>query len=87
VLSHATAERIPSRVVAVGRKVYVRATETVYLRTKPEIARFIEGTGLIPSCQGAAAELAYAGAWGAEDPDLADSDGSRGPALRGGTVP
>jgi hypothetical protein len=77
VLSHATADRIPSRVVAVGQEVYARATETIQLRTKPEVARFFEGTELIPPHEGAAAELAYAGAWGAEDPDLADSDGSR----------
>jgi S-adenosyl methyltransferase len=76
-LSHGTADRIPSRAVDRGRQVYERATETVHPRSKREIARFFEGTELVPPYPGAAADLTFAGEWGAEDPALADSDGSR----------
>ena len=32
---------------------------------------------LVPPYDGAPAEVSFAGVWGAEDPDLADSEGSR----------
>jgi hypothetical protein len=78
VLSHAAADRIPSRVVAVGHGVYARAAEAIHLRTNDQNARFfVEGTELVPPCEGGPAELACAGAWEAEGPGLAGSDGPR----------
>jgi hypothetical protein len=76
-LSHATADRIPTRVVQVGQDVYAKSSEEIHLRTRAEIEPFFDGMQLVPPYSGAAPALAYVGEWGAEDPALADSDGSR----------
>jgi hypothetical protein len=57
--------------------VYARATEQLHLRTRAEVEGFFDGLELVPPYQGAAAAVTYVGEWGAEDPELADSDGSR----------
>jgi hypothetical protein len=46
-------------------------------RTRAEVDRFFTGLDIIPPYEGAKPEVAYIGLWGAEDPDLADDDGSR----------
>ena len=76
-LSHATADNVPERGVRAGLSVYKRATENIYLRPRAEVERFFTGLELIPPWPGAAPRLVFMGEWGAEDPQLADSDGSR----------
>ncbi len=46
-------------------------------RTRAEVERFFVGLDIVPPYDGAKPEVAYIGLWGAEDPDLADDDGSR----------
>jgi S-adenosyl methyltransferase len=46
-------------------------------RTRAEVDRFFTGLDIVPPYEGAKPEVAYIGLWGAEDPDLADDDGSR----------
>jgi hypothetical protein len=46
-------------------------------RTRAEVERFFTGLDIVPPYDGAKPEVAYIGLWGAEDPDLADDDGSR----------
>jgi hypothetical protein len=41
------------------------------------VERFFEGLELVPPYPGADAAVCHAGLWGAEDPEAADSDGSR----------
>jgi hypothetical protein len=41
------------------------------------VERFFEGLEMEAPYQGGAPGLAFMGEWGAEDPELADSDGSR----------
>ncbi|MFA1548967.1 SAM-dependent methyltransferase [Actinomadura chokoriensis] len=48
-----------------------------YPRSRAEIERYFTGLEIVPPYEGAAAEVCYFGEWGAEDPDAADSDGSR----------
>jgi hypothetical protein len=76
-LSHATADQKPPAAVRTLLDVYARATEQLYLRTRAEVEGFFDGLELVPPYQGAAAAVTYVGEWGAEDPELADSDGSR----------
>jgi len=41
------------------------------------VERYFGGLELVPPYEGAVAAVTYVGEWGAEDPELADSDGSR----------
>jgi hypothetical protein len=48
----------------------------VYPRSRAETERFFAGLEIVPPYQGAAPAITHIGLWGAEDPDLADSEGS-----------
>jgi hypothetical protein len=76
-LSHITADQKPPAAVQAIRGIYANATEQIYLRTRAEVERFFDGLELVPPYEGGAAAVTYVGEWGAEDPDMADSDGSR----------
>jgi hypothetical protein len=76
-LSHATADKAPPRSVEAGRETYASASQQLHFRSQAEVARFFDGLDLVPPYPGAEPGLAYVGQWGAEDPLLADSDGSR----------
>ena len=76
-LSHVTADNVPDRGVQTGLSVYQQATENIYLRPKAEVERFFTGLDLVPPWPGEPPRLVFFGEWGAEDPRLADSDGSR----------
>jgi S-adenosyl methyltransferase len=77
VLSHGTSDKIPPQTVNAIYEVYARASEMVYMRERAEVERFFEGLELVQPYGGAGSVLTYVGEWGAEDPALADSDGSR----------
>jgi len=74
-LSHVTHEGLPPRLVRAGQEAYARA-QGIYPRSRAEIARFFAGLEIVPPYPGAARTVTHLGMWGAEDPDLADSDGS-----------
>jgi hypothetical protein len=76
-LSHITADQKPPAAVQTIRDIYADATEQVYPRSRAEVERFFDGLELVPPYEGSAAAVTYVGEWGAEDPDMADSDGSR----------
>jgi len=64
----------------VDRIVEVYATSSIPLnsaRTKADIGRFFEGLEIVPPYQGAKPELTSVGLWDCEDPEAAESDGSR----------
>jgi hypothetical protein len=77
VLSHITADQKPPAAVQAILDIYENATEQMYMRTRAEVERFFDGLELLPPYPGAAARVTYVGEWGAEDAELADSDGSR----------
>lgn len=52
-------------------------TQQMYLRSKAEVQRFFGGLELVAPYQGAAPAVVHMGLWGREDPELADSGGSR----------
>ena len=76
-LSHLTGDQKPPQAAAGFQAAFDTATEHLYLRSKPEVERFFDRLQLVPPYQGAEPGLSYAGVWGAEDPEAADTDGSR----------
>jgi S-adenosyl methyltransferase len=74
-LSHITHEGLPPRLVEEGVQVYKQA-DGVYPRSRQQIERFFSGLELIPPYPGAEPAITHIGLWGAEAPELADSDGS-----------
>jgi hypothetical protein len=75
-LSHATMDQIPPRMVAAALEMYQRAAHPLYPRTRADVERFFGGLELVPAQPGGDASVGFVGAWGAEDPAAADSDGS-----------
>jgi S-adenosyl methyltransferase len=76
-LSHATADKLPPRSVQAMYDTYEHASSRIYLRTRDEMERFFAGMEMVPPYGGADPGVSYVGVWGAEDPEAADSDGSR----------
>ena len=76
-LSHLTDDAKPPLAVDGFRRVFDHATEQMHFRSKAQIARFFDGLELVPPYVGAPPSITYSGLWGAEDVQLADSDGSR----------
>lgn len=76
-LSHLTDDAKPPLAVDAFRRVFDHATEQMHFRSKAQVTRFFEGLEIVPPYVGATPELTYSGLWGAEDVQLADSDGSR----------
>jgi S-adenosyl methyltransferase len=74
-LSHVTHEGLPPRLVQAGQQAYARA-QGIFPRSRAEIERFFTGLEILPPYPGAALAVTHLGLWGAEDPELADSDGS-----------
>lgn len=77
VLSHITADKLPPRSVQAMYDLYSHANEHMHLRSRHEVERFFEALEIEPPYEGAAAAVTYTGHWGAEEPELADSEGSR----------
>ncbi len=77
-LSHLTSDHKPPRAVREFRRVFNRATEQMHFRSRAEVERLFEGLNMVsahdPEAPG---RLCYVGDWEAEDPAMADSDGSR----------
>jgi hypothetical protein len=76
-LSHITGDRLPPQAVRRGTEVYGKAAQSAHPRSRADVARFFDGLELVPPWSGAEPALAFPGTWGAEDPEAADSDGSR----------
>ncbi|HEY3955775.1 MAG TPA: SAM-dependent methyltransferase [Streptosporangiaceae bacterium] len=76
-LSHATADNLPQRAVDGMYATYQSANTRIYLRTREEFRRFFDNMELVPPYGEAAPDVTYVGVWGAEDPESADSEGSR----------
>jgi hypothetical protein len=75
-LSHSTRDNVPAPDGIMD--ILEKAAVDIYLRPRAEVERFFRGLQLVAPYEGAAPDLTYPGVWGAEDPDAADSDGSRG---------
>jgi len=76
-LSHLTDDAKPPIAVEGFRRAFDHATEQMHFRSKGQVERFFDGLQVIPPYTGATPAITYSGLWGAEDVQLADSDGSR----------
>lgn len=76
-LSAATDDRQSERALGTIHEEYSKSTASVHMRSHAEVTRFFDGLELVPPYDGAGRVISYTGEWGAEDPDAADSDGSR----------
>jgi trans-aconitate methyltransferase len=76
-LSHATADKLPARAVQAMYATYENANTQIYLRTRDEVTRLFDGLELVPPYPEATPGITYVGVWGADDPEEADSEGSR----------
>jgi hypothetical protein len=76
-LSHATADKLPPRSVQAMYDTYEHASSQIYLRSRDEVGRFFEGLEFVAPYADAAPDITYVGMWGADDPELADTEGSR----------
>jgi hypothetical protein len=77
VIAHGTSDNKPPRATGAMVDEYQRATQQIHLRRRHEVERFFKGLELVPPYPGAGPRVVFAGEWGAEDPELADSEGSR----------
>jgi hypothetical protein len=76
-LTHFTHDKMPPRPHVDIMDTLEKADVALYLRPREEVERFFAGLELVPPYQGAEPAITYAGLWGAEDIEAADSDGSR----------
>lgn len=76
-LSHGTYDRRPPEHADKIMGLYATATEQPYTRGHGEVTRFFDGLELVAPYPGARPEVCFGGIWGADDPVLADDDGSR----------
>jgi S-adenosyl methyltransferase len=76
-LSHLTDDAKPPLAVDAFQRVFDHATEQLHFRSKVQVERFFLGLDVVPPYADAAPVITYSGLWGAEDVQLADSDGSR----------
>lgn len=76
-LSAPTSDHQDPRKTSRAVEVYATVANAARARTKAEIARFFDGMEIIPPYPGAAPQVAFVGLWGCEDPEAADTDGSR----------
>jgi S-adenosyl methyltransferase len=78
VLSHFTMDKMPPRAVQASKDIYAQGTAGIFPRSRPQIARFFDGLDLVPAQEGGEPDITFVGSWRADDPEAADSDGSRG---------
>lgn len=77
-LSHLTSDHKPPRAVHEFRRVFNHATEQMHFRSRHEVERLFDGLHMVSAHDpDAPGRLCYVGDWEAEDPAMADSDGSR----------
>ena len=77
-LSHGTNENLPPVQTQAAAETMAKSTSTVHARSRADVERFFDGLDLVTPYEDAEPAITYAGLWGAEDLEAADTDGSRG---------
>ncbi|HTZ28757.1 MAG TPA: SAM-dependent methyltransferase [Streptosporangiaceae bacterium] len=77
-LSHGTDENLPPASTEATAETMAKSTATVHARPRPQVERFFDGLELVAPYEDGEPAVTYAGLWGAEDLEAADTDGSRG---------
>jgi len=76
-LSHLTDDYKPPVAAEGFRAVFDSATDHMYYRSRAKVERFFNGLEMVPPYAGSEPAVTFAGYWGCEDVELADSEGSR----------
>jgi hypothetical protein len=76
-LSHLNGDGQPPQSIRTIKKAWSGTETGIHFRSREQIAEFLPGLEIVPPYRGAAPELVHLGEWGAEDLDVADTDGSR----------
>lgn len=77
VVSHLTADQKPPRAVESIREAGRLSASGSYPRSRADLERIIGGLEVVPPYEGAPPELTWVGMWNCDDPEAADSEGSR----------
>jgi hypothetical protein len=79
-ISHAVGDVLPAREVQQQfdevKETLAKADVPFFGRPRAEVERFFAGLELVPPYDGAEPSISYSGLWGAEDQDVAESEGS-----------
>jgi len=76
-LSHTTGDHKPPKAVEAMKEAGRRSAGGTYLRTRDQVRQIVGPVDLVSPYPGASPEITWVGLWGCEDPESADSDGSR----------
>lgn len=76
-LSHQTADHMPTVGVQTLSEVGRQSAGGAFPRSKDEVRALFGGLVFVPPYPGARPDVTWTGLWGCEDPELADSEGSR----------
>ncbi|HUZ56499.1 MAG TPA: SAM-dependent methyltransferase [Streptosporangiaceae bacterium] len=76
-LSHMTADQKPPAAVAAIQEAGRRSAGGGYLRSRDDLRRIVGPLEVVEPYQGAPPDVTWVGLWNCEDPDAADSEGSR----------
>ncbi len=76
-VSHMTADNKPPKAVEAIREAGRRSAGGGYPRSRAEFQRIIGDLEVVPPYDGAPPEVTWVGLWNCEDPEEADSEGSR----------
>jgi hypothetical protein len=76
-ISAPTSDKQSERVVGNVRSEMARAGARAVSRSRAEFTRFFDGLEIVPPYPGAEPVVVHVGQWRAEDPEVADDDGSR----------
>jgi S-adenosyl methyltransferase len=76
-LSHMTGDHKPPQSVAVIQAAGSQSAGGAWVRSKAEIRSLFGDLELMPPYQDAAPDITWVGLWNCEDPEMADSEGSR----------
>jgi hypothetical protein len=77
VLSDLTSDHQADRLTTAVGQLYGQRFTQVTFRTRAAVERYFHRLQIVPPYEGADPVVTHVGLWGAEDPELADSDGSR----------
>lgn len=76
-LSHLNGDGQPPQSISRIKQAWAGTETGIHFRSREQIAAFFDGLEIVSPYRGAEAAVVPVGAWGADDPDVADSDGSR----------
>lgn len=76
-LSHTTGDQKPPQAVEAMNEAGRRSAGGNYLRSRDQVRQLFGSLEIVPPYEGASPDVTWVGLWGCEDPEAADSEGSR----------